>query len=77
MVISFKPVFLIQKNFCSISKPDIIEDNFYPEAKGLLNRIPLYHVKKTNVWGMVLFNSKGETWTNQRRLIQPLFTKQA
>ena len=64
------------KKLLFISKPEYIEEIFIQEAKGLLNRDSLYNAKKP-MFGDGLFNSKGDTWTNQRRLMQPLFTKQA
>jgi cytochrome P450 len=64
------------KKLLFISKPEYIEEIFIQEAKGLLNRDSLYNAKKP-MFGDGLFNSKGDTWANQRRLMQPLFTKQA
>jgi len=64
------------KKLLFISKPEHIEEIFSQEAKGLLSRDSLYEAKKP-MFGNGLFNSKVNTWTNQRRLMQPLFTKQA
>jgi cytochrome P450 len=46
------------------------------EARGLLSRDFLYEAKKS-LFGDGLINSKTQIWTNQRRLLQPLFTKEA
>lgn len=62
------------KRLLFTSNPAHYEEIFNQEAKGLLNRDSLYEAKKP-MFGDGLFNSKGETWTNQRRLMQPIFTK--
>lgn len=59
--------------FCS--SPDHFEEIFSREAKGFINRDSLYDAKKS-MFGNGLFNSNGETWTNQRQLMQPHFAKQ-
>ncbi|MDP2178604.1 cytochrome P450 [Methylicorpusculum sp.] len=64
------------KRLLFTSNPEHYEEIFNQEARGLLNRDSLYEAKKP-MFGDGLFNSKGATWTNQRRLMQPLFTKQA
>jgi cytochrome P450 len=64
------------KKLLFISNPEQFEEIFSQEAKGLLNRDSLYDAKKP-IFGDGLFNSKGDTWSHQRRLMQPLFTRQA
>ncbi len=64
------------KKLLFTTNPEHYEQIFSQEAKGLWNRDSLYNAKKA-MFGDGLFNSNGETWTNQRRLMQPAFTKQA
>lgn len=64
------------KKLLFVSKPEYFEEIFSQEARGLLSRDSLYNAKKP-VFGDGLFNSKTETWTQQRRLMQPFFTRQA
>lgn len=64
------------KGLVFVSKPEYFEEIFSLEAKGLLNRDSVYKAKKP-VFGDSIFNSRGDTWTSQRRLMQPLFTKEA
>lgn len=64
------------KNLVFVSKPEHYDEIFNLEAKGLLNRDSMYNAKKP-MFGDGLFNGRGETWVNQRRLMQPLFTKEA
>lgn len=59
-----------------VSKPEHIEHIFSQEAKGNVSRDALYAAKKP-VFGDGLVNSKNELWTNQRKLIQPFFNKEA
>ena len=66
----------INKNLAFVSNPEHYEEVFNLEAKGLIGRDSLYDAKKP-VFGDGIFNSGGDTWTNQRRLMQPLFTKDA
>ena len=44
------------------------------EGNGKIGRDALYEAKKPT-FGDGLFNSQGETWTTQRRMIQPFFSK--
>lgn len=67
--------FFTKKLLC-VCRPDHIEEIYSQEAKGLLNRDFLYEAKKS-FFADSLFNSKAETWGKQRRLMQPLFTKEA
>ena len=46
------------------------------EAKGLLSRDFLYDAKKS-LFGDGLINSKGRLWVNQRRIMQPIFSRDA
>ena len=64
------------KNLLFVSHPEHIEQVYAQEARGLLSRDFLYVAKKS-LFGDGLINSKTETWINQRRLIQPLFLKEA
>ena len=64
------------KKILCVCHPDHIEEIFIQEAKGLLNRDFLYEAKKS-FFSDSLFNSKAETWVKQRRIMQPLFTKEA
>ncbi len=68
--------YFFNKKIIFTSNPEHYEEIFNQEAKGMLNRDSLYEAKKP-MFGDGLFNSKGATWTNQRRLMQPIFTKQA
>ncbi|ESS71679.1 putative cytochrome [Methyloglobulus morosus KoM1] len=64
------------KKLLFISHPEHIEEVYAQEARGLLSRDFLYDAKKS-LFGDGLINSKTEIWTNQRRLLQPLFFKEA
>ncbi len=64
------------KKILCVCNPDHIEEIFIQEAKGLLNRDFLYEAKKS-FFADSLFNSKAKTWVKQRRIMQPLFTKEA
>ena len=64
------------KKLLFVSKPEHIEEVFAQEARGLLNRDFLYKAKYS-LFGDGLINSKQEIWTKQRRLLQPLFVKEA
>ena len=59
-----------------VAKPEAIEHIFSQEAKGNVSRDALYEAKKS-VFGNGLVNSKNELWTNQRKLMQPFFNKEA
>jgi len=65
-----------KKKLLFVSKPEHIEEVYSQEAKGLLSRDFLYDAKKS-LFGDGLVNSKNDTWVNQRRIMQPLFTKEA
>lgn len=64
----------INKKFLFIAKPEVIEQIFSLEAKGSVNRDALYEAKKSMI-GDGLAASRGEIWTQQRRLMQPFFNK--
>jgi cytochrome P450 len=64
------------KKLLFVSDPEYIEQIFTLEARGLLSRAFLYSAKKT-FFGNGLINSRSEVWSKQRRLMQPLFTKDA
>lgn len=64
------------KKLLFVSHPEHIEEVYAQEARGLLSRDFLYVAKKS-LFGDGLINSKTEIWTNQRRLLQPLFLKEA
>jgi cytochrome P450 len=64
------------KKLLFVSHPEQIEEVYVQEARGLLSRDFLYDAKKS-LFGDGLINSKTETWTNQRRLLQPMFLKEA
>ena len=57
-------------------KPQWIEEVYRLEAKGVFNREFLYDAKKV-VFGDSLVNSQHEVWLRQRRVMQPLFNKEA
>jgi enediyne biosynthesis protein E7 len=59
-----------------VSKPEHIEHIFSQEAKGNVSRDALYAAKKP-VFGDGLINSKNALWTQQRKLMQPFFNKEA
>ena len=59
-----------------VAKPEAIEHIFSQEAKGNISRDALYEAKKP-VFGDGLVNSKNALWTNQRKLMQPFFNKEA
>ena len=65
-----------KKKILFVCKPEHIEEVYCQEAKGLLSRDFLYAAKKS-VFGDGLVNSKNDIWVNQRRIMQPLFTKEA
>jgi cytochrome P450 len=67
---------LFSKKILFVCDPEYIEQIFNLEAKGLLNRNFLYDAKKT-LFGNGLVNSESEIWSKQRRLMQPLFSKDA
>jgi cytochrome P450 len=73
---NFVQTTFFNKQLVFISKPEYFDEIFNLEAKGLLNRDSMYNAKKP-MFGDGLFNGRGETWINQRRLMQPLFTKEA
>jgi cytochrome P450 len=64
------------KKLLFVSNPEHIEEVYAQEARGLLSRDFLYDAKKS-LFGDGLINSKTEIWTNQRRLLQPIFLKEA
>ena len=64
------------KRILFVAKPEAIEHIFSQEAKGNVSRDALYVAKKP-VFGDGLVNSKNELWTNQRKLMQPFFNKEA
>lgn len=66
----------LSKKLLFVAKPEHIEHVFSQEAKGKVNRDGLYEAKKV-AFGDGLANSKGEMWTNQRRIMQPFFNKDA
>lgn len=66
----------LNKKLLFVSKPEHIEEVFAQEARSLLNRDFLYKAKHS-LFGDGLINSKQEIWTKQRRLLQPLFVKEA
>jgi cytochrome P450 len=59
-----------------VAKPEAIEHIFSQEAKANVSRDALYEAKKP-VFGDGLVNSNNELWTNQRKLMQPFFNKEA
>ncbi|PPD35776.1 MAG: cytochrome P450 [Methylomonas sp.] len=67
---------LFSKKILFVCAPEYIEQLFNLEGKGLLNRGFLYDAKKV-LFGNGLVNSDNEVWSKQRRLMQPLFTKEA
>jgi cytochrome P450 len=64
------------KKLLFVRHPEHIEEVYAQEARGLLSRDFLYEAKKS-LFGDGLVNSKTEIWTKQRRLMQPIFTKEA
>lgn len=64
------------KKLLFVCKPEHIEQVYSQEAAGKLSRDFLYEAKKS-LFGDGLVNSKSEIWTKQRRILQPLFTKEA
>ena len=68
--------YFFKKKILFICNPEHIEEVYCQEAKGLLSRDFLYAAKKS-VFGDGLVNSKNDIWVNQRRIMQPLFTKEA
>lgn len=64
------------KKLLFVSNPEHIEEVYNQEAKGLLSRNFLYQAKKS-LFGDGLVNSKSEVWAKQRRIMQPLFTKES
>ena len=64
------------KSLVFVSNPDYLQKIFSLEGKGSVNRDSLYRAKLT-MFGNGLFNSKDETWSDQRKLMQPVFSKHA
>ncbi len=64
------------KKLLFVCKPEHIEQVYSQEVAGKLSRDFLYEAKKS-LFGDGLVNSKREIWTKQRRILQPLFTKEA
>jgi cytochrome P450 len=67
---------LFGRKILFVSAPEHIEHIFNLEGKGLLSRDFLYDAKRV-LFGNGLVNSQSEVWSKQRRLMQPLFTKEA
>ena len=67
---------LFGRKILFVCGPEHIEQIFNLEGKGLLNRDFLYDAKRV-LFGNGLVNSGNEVWSKQRRLMQPLFTKEA
>jgi len=65
---------LLGRNILFVCDPEYIEQIFNLEGKGQLNRNFLYDAKKS-LFGNGLVNSESQVWSKQRRLMQPLFTK--
>lgn len=65
-----------KKELVFVSKPEYLEEVYSLEASNKINRDFLHDILKP-VFFDGLINSKQETWINQRRLMQPLFTKEA
>lgn len=64
------------KKLLFVCRPEHIQAVYAQEARGLLSRDYLYEAKKS-LFGDGLVNSKGDAWIQQRRLMQPLFTKES
>jgi cytochrome P450 len=67
---------LFGKKILYVCDPVYIEQIFNLEAKGQLNRDFLYAAKQV-FFGNGLVNSESQLWSKQRRLMQPLFSKEA
>lgn len=67
---------LLGRKILFVCDPEYIEQVFNLEGKGQLNRDFLYDAKKP-LFGNGLVNSENQVWSKQRRLMQPLFTKDA
>ncbi|OQW79291.1 MAG: cytochrome P450 [Proteobacteria bacterium ST_bin11] len=67
---------LFGRKILFVSAPEHIEHIFNLEGKGLLSRDFLYDAKRV-LFGNGLVNSQSEVWSKQRRLMQPLFSKEA
>jgi len=65
-----------KKKLLFVRKPEHIEEVFSYELKNIINRDFLYSALKP-VFFDGLINSKYDTWAKQRRLMQPLFTREA
>ncbi|PKD41027.1 cytochrome P450 [Methylomonas sp. Kb3] len=65
---------LLGRYILFVCDPEYIEQIFNLEGKGQLNRNFLYGAKKS-LFGNGLVNSESQVWSKQRRLMQPLFTK--
>lgn len=63
------------KRLLFVCHPEHIQAVYAQEARGLLSRDFLYEAKKS-LFGDGLVNSKSDTWTQQRRLMQPIFFKE-
>ncbi|OAI22041.1 MULTISPECIES: cytochrome P450 [Methylomonas] len=67
---------VFKKKILFVRAPEYIEQIFNLEGKGLLNRDFMYDAKQA-LFGNGLINSESEVWSKQRRLMQPMFTKDA
>ena len=67
---------VFNKKILFVSIPEHVEEVYSQEARGLLSRDFLYDAKKS-LFGDGLINSKKDIWEDQRRIMQPLFTKEA
>ncbi|MDO8941075.1 MAG: cytochrome P450 [Methylicorpusculum sp.] len=65
-----------QKKLLFISNPEHIEEVFALEARNLISRDFLYEARKP-LFRDGLINSRNDLWKNQRRLLNPLFSKEA
>lgn len=62
------------KTLVFVSNADYFQEIFSLEGRGSVNRDSLYQAKLT-MFGNGLFNSKGDVWANQRKLMHPVFSK--
>lgn len=67
---------LFGRRILFVCAPEDIEQIFNLEGKGQLSRDFLYDAKRV-LFGNGLVNSPNQIWSRQRRLMQPLFTKEA
>lgn len=72
----FVSTHFFNKKMLIVSKPEFLDEIYSLEAKNKISRDFLHDILQP-VFFNGLINSKNEVWGNQRRLMQPIFSKEA